>query len=138
MAPDRATLAIGFLTVFLLRPLPTVAEQPTQLTIEKEFQQRGDYMSVGFSSLWMMSGMNLMRIGQSDNSSTEIPIKGATGRWRRIAVAEGAVWVADNISQTIYEIDPATNQVVRTIPADYFPTTKKQARSQWARVQSGR
>ena len=66
-----------------------------------------------------------MRIALSDNTIREIPIGGATGRWRRTVVAEGAVWVADNISQAIYEIDPATNLVVRAIPADFFANNEK-------------
>ena len=32
----------------------------------------------------------------------------------------GAVWVADNISQTIYKIDPKTNLIARAIPVDFF------------------
>jgi streptogramin lyase len=74
----------------------------------------------------MMNDRNLMRISLADNSVTEIPIEGATGRWRRIAVGEGAVWVADNVSQSIYKIDPATNQVVLTIPADFFTSSEKE------------
>jgi streptogramin lyase len=37
-----------------------------------------------------------------------------------------AVWVADNMSQTIYKIDPQRNQVVMTIPADFFASNEKE------------
>jgi DNA-binding beta-propeller fold protein YncE len=74
----------------------------------------------------MMSAQKLMRIALADNAVTEIPIEGATGRWRRIAIGEGAVWVADNISQTIYKIDPQTNRVVTAIPTDYFVSNEQQ------------
>jgi streptogramin lyase len=74
----------------------------------------------------MMNDQNLTRIALADNAVTEIPIAGATGRWRRIAVGEGAVWVADNVSQSIYKIDPQTNRVVMTIPADFFANNEKE------------
>ena len=83
-------------------------------------------MCVGFGSLWMMSNQKLMRIALADNAVTEIPIDGATGRWRRTVVGEGAVWVADNLSQTIYKIDPTTNLVVLAIPAA-FPVDNEAA-----------
>jgi len=54
-------------------------------------EQRGGYLCVGFGSVWMMNDRNLTRIALADNAVTEIPIDGATGRWRRIAVGEGAV-----------------------------------------------
>jgi streptogramin lyase len=96
------------------------AEEPARrLRIETEIPKRGDYMGVGFGSLWMMGEQKLMRISLADNAVTEIQIKGVAGRWRRTTVGEGAVWVADNISQTIYKIDPETNLVVMAIPADF-------------------
>jgi hypothetical protein len=52
----------------------------------------------------MMNDQKLLRIALADNAVTEILVQGATERWHRPPVGEGAVWVADNISQTIYEI----------------------------------
>ena len=75
-------------------------------------------MCAGFGSLWMMSAQKLMRIALVDNAITEIPIKGARGRWRRTIVGDGAIWVADNLSQTIYKVDPATNRVSMSIKSN--------------------
>lgn len=110
---------VGAFAVCLSLSAPAFAEESrSSLRVEAEIPRRGDYMCVGFGSLWMMSGQMLLRIGLTDNAVTEIPIKGATGRWRRTTVGDGAVWVADNLSQTIYRIDPSTNQVALTIKAD--------------------
>jgi virginiamycin B lyase len=123
MAPYRFGLAAVLLSA-VLGVLPAVA-QDAGLNVETQFPQRGDYTSVGFESFWMMSDEKLLRIAFSDNRVTEIPIKGSGGRWRRTAVGEGAVWVADNLSQTIYKIDPATHRVAMAIPADFFTNNEK-------------
>ena len=118
MALDRVRLVVGFLTAFLWGISPAATQAPArQLHVEAEFPQRGDFMSVGFGSLWMMGNEKLIRVALADNAVTEIPVKGAAGEFRRTVVGEGAVWVADN--QTIYKIDPKTNLVVMTIPADF-------------------
>jgi YVTN family beta-propeller protein len=36
-------------------------------------------------------------------------------------VGAGAVWVANSAGRTVSRIDPATNQVVRTIPVGNVP-----------------
>jgi DNA-binding beta-propeller fold protein YncE len=127
MTPDRARLVVGLLMAFLWGTSFAAAEEPPrQLRVEAEFPPRGDYMCVGFGSFWMMSDQKLMRIALADNAVTEIPLNGATGRWRRTVVGEGAVWVADNLSQTIYKIDPTTNLVVLAIPAA-FPVDNEAA-----------
>lgn len=85
-------------------------------------------MEVGFGSVWMMSEGSLARINVADNSVIDIPIpaKGeATSladidKYRGIAVGEGAVWVPDMGSSTIYKIDPQSNTVVMKIPTDIF------------------
>jgi streptogramin lyase len=119
-------LVVGFLTTFLGYSLAAAEEPARQLRIETEIPQRGDYLCVGFDSVWMMNDQNLTRIALTDNAVTEILIDGATGRWRRIAVGEGAIWVADNISQSIYKIDPQENRLVMTIPADFFANQEKE------------
>ena len=128
VAHDRATLVIvGLLTTFLWGFSLADAEDPARhLRAETVIPQRGDNLCVGFDSVWMMNDQNLTRIALADNAVTEIPIAGATGRWRRIAIGEGAVWVADNVSQSIYKIDPQTNRVVITIPADFFANNEKE------------
>ena len=123
MAHNRARIVVGLLTTFLWGFSPAAAEEPArQLRIEKEFPQTADYMCVGFGSLWMMSDRahpKLLRIALADNAVTEIPVEGATGEFHRTTLGEGAVWVSDNHSQTIYKIDPKTNLIVMRIPADF-------------------
>ena len=91
-----------------------------EVSIEATIPRDGDFMGFGFDSLWMMSGRKLARINSADNSVTDIPIKGAVGGYRGIAVGEGAVWVPDVGSKMIYKVDPQTSQVVKEIPADLF------------------
>jgi hypothetical protein len=93
------------------------AEEARQLQVEASIPQRGDFLSVGFGSLWMMGNEKLIRVALADNMVTEIPVKGAAGEFRRTIVGEGAIWVADN--QTIYKIDPKSDQVVMAIPANF-------------------
>jgi streptogramin lyase len=123
MAHNRARIVVGLLTTFLWGFSPAAAEEPArQLRIEKEFPQTADYMCVGFGSLWMMSDRahpKLLRIALADDAVTEIPVEGATGEFHRTTLGEGAVWVSDNHSQTIYKIDPKTNLIVMRIPADF-------------------
>ena len=120
MALTRATLVISLLTVFLWGFLSAAAEETArQLHVEAEFPQRGDYMCVGFGSLWMMSNQKLMRIALADNAVAEIPIEGAIGAFHRTAVGEGAVWVSDSHNRAIYKIDPEANLIVMTIPTDF-------------------
>lgn len=81
-------------------------------------------MCVGFGSVWTMSDRNnLMRIALADNAVTEIPIDTAPAEFRRTVAGEGAVWVADSRGRTIYKVDPKTNLVAMTIPADFPVTT---------------
>ena len=126
--PLKQTRLVTGLLAALLWVFSSAAADETirRLSVESEIPQRGDYMCVGFGSLWMMSGQKLMRIALADTTATEIPIEGATGRWRRITVGEGAIWVADNLGQAIYKIDPNSNLVVMTIPID-FPIDNESA-----------
>jgi streptogramin lyase len=118
MASNQARLFVGLLTAFLWGISSAGADETArQLHVEAAIPQRGDFMSVGFGSLWMMGREKLMRVALADNAVTEIPVKGAAGEFRRTVVGEGAVWVADN--QTIYKIDPKINLVVLTIPAEF-------------------
>ncbi len=99
MARNRAISVVGLLTTFLWGFSLAAAEEPARpLQVDAVISRIGDNLCVGFGSVWMMSDRKLMRIALVDNVVTEIPIEGATGRWHRIAVREGAVWVADNIS----------------------------------------
>jgi virginiamycin B lyase len=128
MSSNRARIVVALLAAFLRGfSLATAAEPARQLRIETEIPKRGDDMCVGFGSLWMMSDQKLLRIALADNAITEIPVEGATAEFRRTVVGEGAVWVADSHSQTIYKIDPKENRIVMTIPADFSVATEATA-----------
>lgn len=85
-------------------------------------------MGFGFDSLWMMSDGRLVRVNATDNSVTDIEIPvSETGaaltendKYRGIAVGEGAVWVPDMGSSTIYKVDPKSNKVVLNVPTNIF------------------
>ena len=85
-------------------------------------------MAFGFDALWMMSDGRLVKVNASDNSflDIEIPTGEDSGllsgldKYRALAVGEGAIWVTDIASATIYKVDPQSNQVVSTIPTDIF------------------
>lgn len=101
---------------------------PIQLTIMTKIPRSGFSMGFGFDALWMMSDGRLVRASPTDNSVTEIEIPvseaGASladiDKYRGIGIGEGAVWVPDLGSSSIYKIDPKSNQVVMNIPTDIF------------------
>jgi virginiamycin B lyase len=101
-----------------LNPAAAAVEFAGEVTIEATIPRAGDFLGFGFDSLWMMNGTKLLRINPSDNSVTEIPIGGAVGRYRGIAIGGDAVWVPDTGSDTIYKIDPQKNQVILKMAAE--------------------
>jgi hypothetical protein len=121
MAHNRARIVVGLLTTFLWGFSPAAAEEPArQLRIEKEFPQTADYMRrVRLALDDERSGApKLLRIALADNAVTGFG-RGRHGRIPLDHTWEGAVWVSDNHSQTIYKIDPKTNLIVMRIPADF-------------------
>ncbi|SEI21263.1 hypothetical protein SAMN05216228_106918 [Rhizobium tibeticum] len=62
----------------------------------------------------------LGRINPADNSTIDIPVEGAIGPYRGIAIGESAVWVPDIGSKTIFKVDPQANRVVMRTAADLF------------------
>src|SRR5262249_40628832 len=62
----------------------------------------------------------LARASAADNSVVDIELPGTIGKYRGIAVGEGAVWVPDIGAQTVYRVDPASNAVVATFPVFIF------------------
>lgn len=103
-------------------------QTPTPLTIQETIPRDGFAMAFGFDSLWMMSGERLIRVSAADNSVAEIEIPVhenaamlmAIDKYRDLAVGEGAVWVPDMASSTVYKVDPATNSVVLAVETDIF------------------
>jgi len=104
------------------------ADTPEKLAIEATFAVPGAQMAFGFDSLWIMSDGRMVRIDARDNSTARIAVPNGENalmlmeldRYRGIAVGEGAVWVPDMASSTIFKIDPELNKVVMTIATDIF------------------
>jgi DNA-binding beta-propeller fold protein YncE len=106
---------------FVLTPAMSAEELPIdKLEVQAKIPHQGDFIAFGFGSLWMMSGGKMIRVNATDNSVTEIKIAGAVGDYRGIAVGEGAVWVPDSGSKTIYKLDPSTNSVVMQLKAVFY------------------
>ena len=126
MALYRAILAIILSTSLLaLAIVPLSADEAArELRVVATVPQYGNFMGVGFGSLWMMSGGKVVRIDVGNNSTTDLPIEGVSGllggpnSGRGMAVGEGAIWVPDVDRSVIYKIDPQTNHVVNKIAAD--------------------
>lgn len=106
----------------------TARQSPVELTVQETIPRGGFSMVFGFDSLWMMSDGRLLRVNAADSALTDIEIPAAEAavsiteidKYRDIAVGEGAVWVADMGSSTVYKVDPGTNKVVLNIPVDIF------------------
>ena len=85
-------------------------------------------MAFDFDALWMISDGQLVKVTAADNSVVDIDLPNDEGsgllpdidRYRGIATGEGAVWVPDMASSTIYKVDPHSHRVVLTIPTDIF------------------
>jgi virginiamycin B lyase len=85
-------------------------------------------MAYGYGALWAMHEGRMLRIDGATGDVAEIAVPGAEAallimeldRYRGIAVGEGAVWLPDMASSSIYKIDPATNTVTLTIATDIF------------------
>ena len=90
-----------------------------ELAVEAELPRAtgmGRGMAFGFGSLWATGGQSLMRIHAHDNTVSEIASVGG-GRFRGIAVGEGAIWVPEVDRDTILKIDPVSGAIVGEIPA---------------------
>jgi virginiamycin B lyase len=104
------------------------AEPAKELTIEATIAREGFAMAFGFDALWMMSKGQLVRVNASDNAVVEIPLPSAgdagllpdVDRYRGLAVGEGAVWIPEMASSTIFKVDPEINLVTLAIPTDIF------------------
>ena len=121
---NRRTLLAG-LSVWFFVLAPAMAVEVEELPIDKlevqaTISHGGDFMAFGFDSLWMMSGATMIRVNPADNSVTEIKVDGALGTYRGIAVGEGAIWIPDTGSKTIYKLDPVTNSVVMKFKVDFY------------------
>lgn len=118
-----------FLTACLVFSTALAQENaPADLTIQSTIPQPASHMAFGFDALWTMSDGKMVRINATDNSVVEIEVPASENagllmeldKYRGIAVGEGAVWVPDMASSTIYKIDPNRNEVAMAIATDMF------------------
>src|SRR5262249_46052981 len=58
----------------------------------------------------------LTRVNAADNSVIDIDVHGG-GKYRAMAVGEGAVWVPAASKDVVFKVDPITNKLVQEIPA---------------------
>jgi len=116
-----ASAALIIAWLFALTPAMAAEELSSdKLEVQAKIPRSGDFMAFGFGSLWMMSGSSMLRVDPKDNGVTEIKVPGAIGTYRGIAVGEGAVWIPDTRSETIYKLDPVTNSVVKQLKANFY------------------
>lgn len=101
---------------FILFSTPIYAQETlpmTKLEVCNEFEIEGDWMGVGFDSVWEMSDGVLNRLMVDTNKIVaKIPI--SYGPFRGVTTGEGFVWVPDVGAKKLYQIDPKTNAVVKT------------------------
>lgn len=88
-----------------LKPEPISA-----LNVTAKIPAGGDWMGVAFDSVWLASGGILNRGDlATDTVTAKIPVGG--GPYKGIATGEGAVFVPACGNQTVYRIDPTSNEV---------------------------
>jgi virginiamycin B lyase len=115
----RRSICIALLDALALVPrIAGAAETLPDVQVEAVIPRYGNYMSVGFGSVWLISGGNaLVRINLSDLAVTDIAIQAPHGQFPGLAVGEDAVFLPDLDRSVIYRIDPKTNEVVKEIAA---------------------
>jgi virginiamycin B lyase len=81
-----------------------------------QVQVSGDWMGVGFGSVWEPSEGFLYRIEPTSGAVlAKIPV-GARGPFRGVTISDTYVWIANLGDQLLYKIDPQTNMVKQSIP----------------------
>jgi hypothetical protein len=103
----RFVLSLIIACFVVTTPAIAAEELPIEkLEVQAKIPQSGDFMAFGFDSLWMMSDGDMIRVNPTDNSVSEIKVPGAVGRYRGIAIGEGAVWIPDSGSKTNLQARP--------------------------------
>ena len=88
-----------------------------KLVIQAKIPRKGKgFLGFGFDSLWMMNGKRLTRVNPADNSVIDIDVHGG-GKYRAMAIGEGAVWVPAASKDVVLKVDPIANKLVQEIPA---------------------
>jgi len=86
----------------------------SELKILAQIPVGGDWMGLGFDSVWLATGGTLYRSSVKTNSvAATIPVGG--GPYRGIVVGDHEIWVPSCGNQTLYKISPETNTVVASI-----------------------
>jgi serine/threonine protein kinase len=119
---DRETWFAG--TWNSLRLIEPVYGQALK-TVQTGFGAAGDTdygrgMAVGAGAVWLASPstVELYRFDRRGKHSIAIaPDSFPTD----VTVGEGGVWVTDSLHNTVMEVDPSRNRVVRTIPVGHDP-----------------
>ena len=122
----RDLLACSFVVALLAGSPPSALAEPlalddTELAVEAKFPTTVYWLAYGFDALWGMQRDALVRLDPADNSITKIKIEGYRGRNRGIAVGEGALWIPDTGSHTVFKVDPHSYEVLLTIPVNMAP-----------------
>jgi virginiamycin B lyase len=74
-----------------------------------------DWMGVGYDSLWVPTGGQLLRISPTTHAVLKrIPIGQAP--YRGVGIGEGGIWIPNVGDNTLSKIDPATDTVVGSYP----------------------
>src|SRR5215475_13712097 len=80
------------------------------LVIQAKIPRKGKgFLGFGFDSLWMMNGKRLTRVNPADNSVIDIDVHGG-GKYRAMAIGEGAVWVPAASKHMLLKVDPIANK----------------------------
>jgi virginiamycin B lyase len=106
----------------LFIPSLVAAQEPASLTLVRSVERSAFSVAAGFDALWAFGDSRLARVDPASGAVNEVPLPvdpGLVMIERGLAVGEGAVWVPDTVSSTIFRIDPVSLQV-NAIPTDIF------------------
>ena len=126
MGKASAKLIAFFVVACLAWPADSKEQrQFAELVVQTTVPQAGSSVAFGFDALWVMGDNVLLKVNPADNSSLEIEIptsKDDPGllsdldRYRGIAGREGAVWIPDMASSTIYKLTRNQTKSSRRFP----------------------
>ena len=86
----------------------------------RQIDKGGEFLGFGFDALWVASAGRLTRVDAATTAITDLVLEHSGGPCRNIGIGEGAVWVPDCGSGTVYKVDQAGNSMVLKIAADMF------------------
>ena len=75
-------------------------------------------VAYGFGSLWVAVSGGLVRLAPSGSVEARIDLG---GRPWGLVIADGAVWVGNQFTQTVDVVDPRTNALERRFPLPGAP-----------------